>query len=110
VHPHLGSICKESGYREISVNLIELKFNPKLKEVTRELTSSTNALRKFFNGILESENMNSSELTSAEAIFFFHKGRWPSASVVRVVTNENKIIECCVDSSGRRGETLQTNS
>lgn len=54
--------------------------------------------------------MNSSELNSAEAIFFFHKGRWPSASVVRVVTNENKTIECCVDSSGRRGEILQTNS
>ena len=50
--------------------------------------------------------MNISELTLAEAIFFFHKGRWPSASVVRVVTIENKTIESCVDSTGRRGEIL----
>jgi len=110
VHPHLGSICKELGYREISVNLIALGFNPQLTEINRELTLSTNALREFFNGVMNSEKMNSSELASAEAIFFFHKGRWPSASVVRVVTNENKKIECCVDSSVRRGEILQANS
>ncbi len=110
VHPHLGSICKELGYREISVNLIGLGLNPQLKETTKELTLSTNSLREFFNGVLESENMNVSELTSAEAIFFFHKGRWPTASVVRVATNEKKTIECCADSSGRRGEILQASS
>lgn len=110
VHPHLGLTCKELGYREISVNLIVQGFNPELKEITKELMLSTNALREFFIGVLESENMNVSELTSAEAIFLFHKGRWPSASVVRVITKENKTIESCVDSSGRSCEILQSNS
>lgn len=106
VHPHLGSICKEYGYREISIDLLNLGFNPQLTNVTRELVLSTDALRHFFSSVLESENMKLSELRSAELIFFFHKGRWPSASIVRVMTNENKQIECCVDSSGRRGEIL----
>jgi len=110
VHPHLGSVCKELGYREMSVDLFTSGFNPELKEISKELKLSTNALREFFSGVLESEKMSVAELTSAEAIFFFHKGRWPSASVVRVITNENKTIECCVDSSGRRGEILQANS
>jgi hypothetical protein len=110
VHPHLGSFCKEHGYREISVNLLAPEFNLELKEISRELQLSTNGLREFFNGVLESERINISDLASAEAIFFFHKGRWPSASVVRVVTNENKEVECCVDSSGRRCEILQANS
>lgn len=110
VHPHLGSICKDLGYREISVDLLKSGFDPQVAEVTIELALSTEALREFFAGLLESENISKSELTSAEAIFFFHKGRWPSASVVRVVTNEDKIIESCVDSSGRRGEILQASS
>ncbi|MCP3849324.1 MAG: hypothetical protein GY694_03655 [Gammaproteobacteria bacterium] len=110
VHPHLGSVCKELGHREVSVNLLAPGFKPELKEISRELKLSTNALREFFCGVLESEKINIAELNSAEAIFFFHKGRWPSASVVRVITNENKKIECCVDSSGRRGEILQASS
>ena len=107
VHPHLGTICKEHSYREISVNLIAPGFNPELKNISRELELSTHALRELFCGVLESEKMNIAELTSAEAIFFFYEGRWPSASVVRIITNENKEIECCVDSSGMRAEILQ---
>jgi hypothetical protein len=110
VHPHLGSVCKEHGYREISVNLLAQAFKPELNDISRELELSTNALREFFCGVLESEKMNIADLNSAEIIFFFHKGRWPSASAVRVITNENKKIECCVDSSGRRGEILQASS
>ena len=107
VHPHLGSVCKELNYREISVNLLAPSFSPKLENVTQELKLSTNALRDFFVGILASEKMDELELDSAEAIFYFHKGRWPSASVVRVTTSTNQTIESCVDSSGRRGEIPQ---
>lgn len=110
VHPHLGSVCKEHGFRDISVNLLAPEFKPVLKGISGELELSTNALRDFFCSVLESEKTNIAELISAEIIFFFHRGRWPSASVVRVITNENKEIECCVDSSGRRGEILQPSS
>ena len=110
VHPHLGAVCKEQSYREISVNLLTHGFKPEPKNISREPELSTNALREFFSGVLESEKVSMAELNSAEAIFFFHNGCWPSAAVVRVITNENKKIESCVDSSGRRGEILQVSS
>ena len=62
VHPHLGAVCKEHGYREMSVNLLAPEFNPELKEISKELELSTNALREFFNGVLESEKMGIAEL------------------------------------------------
>lgn len=110
VHPHLGSICKKHGYREVSVNLLTQEFKPELKNISRELELSTKALREFFRGVLESEKMSIVELNSAKAIFYFYKSHWPSASVVSVMTNENKKIECCVDSSGRQGKILQASS
>jgi hypothetical protein len=110
VHPHLGAICKQLGYREILIDLLRPGFEPELANITRELEHSTAALREFFRDVLGSEKIDESALKSAEIIFFFQKGRWPSGSIVRVVTDQNKIVESCVDSSGRRSNSLQSNS
>lgn len=52
VHPHLGLVCKERGYRGIAVNLLAPGFNPELKDISRELMLSTSALREFFRGVV----------------------------------------------------------
>lgn len=96
------------GRKEISIDLLKQEFKPALIEMPRELTSSVNAFRGFFINVLEAESISVYELTIVEVIFFFYKGSWPSASAVRVKTNKNKIVECCVDSTGRRCEILET--
>jgi len=106
VHPHLGNVCKKMNSREIAVNLLDQGFVPVLNEISRELQLSTNALRDFFAALLKSENIDIEELASAEAIFQFDKGRWPSASVVRVITGDSKTIEYSVDAAGNTGEVL----
>ncbi len=88
------------------VNLINRGYGRHLKSETKELKLSTSALREFFANLLAREKLYAAELKTADIIFFFHRGKWPSAALVKVITMENKTIECCVDSAGKKGEIL----
>ncbi len=106
VHPHLGTKCKEMGYIEITMNFLGQEFSPDLEVISRELELSSVALREFFEGLMNSENIEISEVATAEVVFHFQLGRWPSASTVKIVTVCGKTIEYCVDSAGKTIEIL----
>lgn len=110
VHPHLGEECVKAGIKTISVNLLEPGLEPALSNVTKELQLSTEALRAKFSELLKSENIGRENIQSADAMFSFYQGRWPSSCYIEVVTSENKKLEVAVDSTGRTAEVLRDHS
>jgi len=106
VHPHLGIACKDAGYLDMPVNLINRGYGRHLSSETKELALSTTALREFFADLLAREKLDVAGLKTADIIFFFHRGKWPNAAVVKAITTEDKTVECCVDSAGKKGEIL----
>lgn len=110
VHPHLGEACKESGIKDISLNLLKPEINPKLQHVTKEIELSTDALRQKFKELLELEHISTSEIENAFTTFNFNQGKWPSSCYIEVTTKGGKKVEVAVDSSGKPAEVLHAHS
>lgn len=96
VHPYLGAVCHELGIKSVGVGLLEASFDPVLRNIPKELSFSTNALREKFLEILASENISLNEIQDAYATFQFLQTKWPAVCCVRVRDSKGKIIEAAV--------------
>lgn len=104
MHPHLGIECEKHSYNKISLDLLDLTFDPQIEVISREITLSTTALRETFLNLLATESIETSEISGAQAIFLFQGDKWPIACVVRATTSDNQTVERRVDSGGRSAD------
>jgi len=109
IHPHIGDACIEMGTREITLWLTDLEFFPELRNITRELRLSSNALKSTFIELLEKQCINISDIEKAYIKFFFYNDHGPSGAYIRVIA-KNCDVEHAVDSLGVTAEVIHENS
>jgi hypothetical protein len=106
LHPHLGELCQSLKIRRIEVNLLNAALDPAPHKIPKPLALSLPTFCRTFESILASEKLDTSAVSCASALFEFHRGSWPNACLVTVITPEGRRIESAVGLDGAKSEVI----
>ena len=86
-----------------------MEFEPKLENITNELSLSSYALRRTFVELLDKQRIDFKDVDDAYIKFFFYDGHWPAGAYIKVKA-QAATIEHAVDQLGVTAKIIHGNS